>query len=74
MAGIRLNKGDLSVDNVHTPFGLTKPSPAKPLHLRNEPKPGSLTQVPKVMLRTKHLPMKRCRTTTTYLTNQERNA
>ncbi len=31
------NKADLSVDNAHTPFGLTRPSPAKPLQSNNDP-------------------------------------
>lgn len=32
------NKEDLSVDNVHTPFGLTKQPPATSPHSGNEPK------------------------------------
>lgn len=49
MAVIRRNKEDLSVDNVHTPFGLTKHPPGKSLHARNEPDPGTLTQNLEVM-------------------------
>ncbi|MDI2034178.1 hypothetical protein PJL15_01284 [Paenarthrobacter nitroguajacolicus] len=37
MAGIRLNKADLSVDNVHTLFGLTQHQPSWLPHSRNEP-------------------------------------
>lgn len=68
------NTKDLSVDNVHTPFGLTKLSPVKPLTSSNEPKPRTLTQDLEVMLRSVRLPMKGCRTTTSNRTNQERNA
>lgn len=68
------NKEDLSVDNVHTPFGLTKQPPSTSPRPTNEPKSGSLVQVPKVMSCAASLPMKRCRPTTTYRTNQERNA
>ncbi len=71
---IRLNKEDLSVDNVHTPFGLTKLSSVKPLDSINEPKPRILPQDLEVMLRSVPLRMKRCRSTTTYRTQQERKA
>lgn len=73
MTVVILNKGDLSVDNVHTPFGLTKHQPDRLPHSRNEPNPGSLTKVLEVMVHSALLPMKRCRTTTGYRTNQERN-
>ena len=73
MAVIRLNKEDLSVDNVHTPFGLTKLSPVKPLSSSNELKLTTLTQDLEVMLCSVPLPMKRCRPTTTYRKNQEGN-
>ena len=36
MAAISHNKDDLSVDNVHTPFGLTKRPPAMCVQPRNE--------------------------------------
>lgn len=41
---VRLNKEHLSVDTVHTPFGLTKLSLVKPLSSSNEPKPRTLTK------------------------------
>lgn len=37
MAANSYEKADLSVDNVQTRFGLTKPSPAKALRSGNEP-------------------------------------
>jgi len=49
MAGIRLIKADLSVDNVHTPFGLTKRPPATSPQSLNKPQPDSLSQVLKIM-------------------------
>lgn len=73
MAASSRDKEDLSVDNVHTPFGLTKQPPGKSPYARNEPKPGSMTTNLEVMLRSVPLPMKRCRPTPTYPTNQERN-
>ena len=75
MAAIRHDKEDLSVDNVHTPFDLTKQRLARP----PPPPPGtSRSKVVsahdlEVMLRSVLLPMKACRTTTSYRTNQERN-
>lgn len=72
MAASSHDKDDLSVDNVHTPFGLTKRPPGKSPYARNESKPRPLTTNLEVMLRSVPLPMKRCRTTTTYPTNQER--
>ena len=39
MAGNSDNKADLSVDNVHTSFGLTKLCPAEPHRPSNEPQP-----------------------------------
>ncbi len=74
MAASSHDKEDLSVDNVHTPFGLTKQPPATSPPSRNEPKSGYSSQVPKVMLCAVLLPMKWCRPTTAYRTNQERNA
>jgi hypothetical protein len=74
MAVISLNKEDLSVDNVHTPFDLTKQRLHWPTHPRNELEPGCSRQDLEVMLRSVPLPMKRCRRTTTYRTHQERNA
>lgn len=38
MTAGRRNKEDLSVDNVHTPFGLTKQPPVTSPLARNEPK------------------------------------
>ena len=38
MAVIGRNKGDLSVDTVHTLFGLTKHRPARTCHAKNKPK------------------------------------
>ncbi len=38
MAAISHYKEDLSVDNVHTPFGLTKNRPAPTCHAKNMPK------------------------------------
>ncbi len=73
MATVARNIEDLSVDNVHTPFGLTKQRLTRLPHVRNEPEPGSLTQDLEVMLCSARLPMKRCRPTMTYRTNQERN-
>ncbi len=73
MAASSRDKEDLSVDNVHTPFDLTKQPPGESPYARNEPKPGSLTTNLEVMSCTASLPMKRCRTTTTYRTNQERH-
>ncbi len=45
MTRISLSKADLSVDNVHTPFGLTKQPPPTSPHSTNEPEPDSLSQV-----------------------------
>ena len=73
MAAISHNKEDLSVDNVHTPFGLTKQWRRRLHNVSNEPKPRTLTQDLEVMLHSVPIPMKRYRTTTTYQTNQERN-
>ncbi len=50
-AAINQKKEDLSVDTVHTDFGLTKHRPANSLHSRNEPKLEFLTQDFEVMLR-----------------------
>jgi hypothetical protein len=74
MGASRRNKEDLSVDNVHTPLGLTKQPPSTSPRSRNEPKSGSFVQVPKVMSCSVLLPMKRCRPTATYQKNQEGNA
>ncbi|MET4538594.1 hypothetical protein ABIE37_000349 [Arthrobacter bambusae] len=74
MAANSDNKADLSVDNVHTPFGLTKQPPAMSPHSGNEPKSGYLLQATKVMSCSVPLPMKRCRPIQTYRTNQERTA
>ena len=38
MAVLSRREGDLSVDNVHTPFGLTKHRPAPTCHAKNKPK------------------------------------
>jgi hypothetical protein len=73
MAASSHNKEDLSVDNVHTPFGLTKHRPPLAHDVSNEPKPRNLMQDLEVMLCSVVLDMKRCRTTTTFRTNQERN-
>ena len=74
MAAISRNKKDLSVDNVHTTFGLTKPQRVKSPHSKNEPNPRTLRKDLEVMLCSVPLRMKRCRTTTTYRTNQERTS
>lgn len=66
-------KEDLSVDNVHTLFGLTKPSQPRLSASGAEPNPESLWKDFEVMWRSVPLPMKGCRTTTTYRTNQEKN-
>lgn len=66
MGAISHDKEDLSVDSVHTPFGLTKQPPSTSPRSRKEPQSGSLVQVPKVMSCAASLPMKGCRPTTTY--------
>lgn len=73
MAASSHSKEDLSVDFVHTHFGLTKYRPARPSHARNEPKPRTLTKDREVMLCSAAVPMKMCRPTTTDQTHQERN-
>ena len=72
MAAISHNKEDLSVDSVHTPFGLTKQRRGRLRHVSNEPKPRTLIQDLEVMLRSPPLPMKTYRTTGTYRTREER--
>ena len=72
MAPISHFKEYLGVDNVHTTFDLTKQPPSTCLKPRNAPKPESFTQDLEVMSCSALIPMKRCRPTTTYRTNQER--
>ncbi len=74
MAAISPNKEDLSVDTVHTPFGRTKHRQCRLHDVNRGPNPRTLPKDFKVMLRPVPLPMKRCRPTTTYRTNQERTA
>ncbi|MFK0040591.1 hypothetical protein ACIQTW_12185 [Paenarthrobacter sp. NPDC090517] len=70
---IRLNREDLSVDNVHPLFGLKKLYLVQVLDSSDEPKTRTLMQDLEVMLHSVHPAMKGLKDNHALPENQERN-